>query len=368
MKKTKMIAGLLVSSALLGVTMTANVSHIKADTEASTDASLVTIDSNQMLEEQPLTVEEQATKEAENGEILGDEVPNQSSNLEEVENVISEPKAEAIPETKAEDSTLSEFTPRAVRSAEHNLDMESLPVTPELPNEKQPAYIQDTNYPGKPFQLQQSVLIKTTSVTDKKIEWEVTFKAGEWAFYESIGGYYFILPDGLKLTKLVDQSNADILNHYKSEGAGGDEYRAFENGKGEFDAQWGWSAGLMDNAIFNKWKDENRFSKIFFRDHRRDVQTITYKIETEIEKQSEKPFSLIAVIKNFNKYTHYIYGDQIASAAGLEVVAPRTEKVPKEKKAKEGKERKKDRSKKNRHSHKEHKKQHRTRELTGRKK
>ncbi|WP_153046535.1 hypothetical protein, partial [Streptococcus suis] len=90
--------------------MTANISHIKADTEASTDASLVTIDSNQMLEEQPLTVEEQATKEAENGEILDDEVPNQSSNLEEVENVISEPKAEATPETKAEDSTLSEFT------------------------------------------------------------------------------------------------------------------------------------------------------------------------------------------------------------------------------------------------------------------
>ncbi|HEL2413171.1 TPA: hypothetical protein TZW92_001735 [Streptococcus suis] len=211
-------------------------------------------------------------------------------------------------------------------------------------------------------------MIEATSVTDKKIEWKVTFKSRDWSFYESIGGYYFIIPDGLKLTKLVDQSNMDILNHYKSEGAGGDEYRAFENGKGEFDAQWGWSAGLMDNAIFNKWKEENRFSKILFRDYRRDVQTVTYKLETEIEKQSEKPFSLIAVIKNFNKYTHYIYGNQIASAAGLEVVAPRTEKVPKEKKKNEGKERKKDRSKKNRHSHKEHKKQYRTKELTGRKK
>ncbi len=164
-----MIAGLLVSSALLGATMTTNVSNIKADTEASTDASLVTIESNQTLEEQPLTVEEQATKGAENGENQDDEDPNQSANLEEIENVISEPKAEATPETKVEDSTLSEFTPRAVRSAENNLDMESLPVTPELPNEKQPAYIQDTNYPGKPFQVQQSVLIEATSVTDKKL-------------------------------------------------------------------------------------------------------------------------------------------------------------------------------------------------------
>ncbi|HEL1968126.1 TPA: hypothetical protein U1362_002237, partial [Streptococcus suis] len=65
-----------------------------------------------------------------------------------------------------------------------------------------------------------------------------------------------------------------------SEGAGGDEYRAFENGKGEFDAQWGRSAGFMDNAIFNKWKEENRFSKILFRDYRRDVQTVTYKLES----------------------------------------------------------------------------------------
>lgn len=240
----------------------------------------MTIESNQTLEEQPLTVEEQDIKGSENGENQADKVPNQSANLEEIENVISEPKAEATPEPKVEDSTLSEFTPRAVRSAENNLDMESLPVTPELPNEKQPAYIQDTNYPGKPFQIQQSVSIEATSVTDKKIEWEVTFKFRDWAFYESIGGYYFIIPDGLKLTKLVDQSNTDILNHYKSEGAGGDEYRAFENGKGEFDAQWGRSAGFMDNAIFNKWKEENRFSKILFRDYRRDVQTVTYKLES----------------------------------------------------------------------------------------
>lgn len=56
----------------------------------------------------------------------------------------------------------------------------------------------------------------------------MTFKSRDWAFYESIGGYYFIIPDGLKLTKLVDQSNTDILNHYKSEGAGGDEYRALK--------------------------------------------------------------------------------------------------------------------------------------------
>ncbi|HEL1979233.1 TPA: hypothetical protein TY295_000851 [Streptococcus suis] len=106
-----------------------------------------------------MTVEEQDIKGSENGENQADKVPNQSANLEEIENVISEPKAEATPEPKVEDSTLSEFTPRAVRSAENNLDMESLPVTPELPNEKQSAYIQDTNYLGKPFQIQQSVSI-----------------------------------------------------------------------------------------------------------------------------------------------------------------------------------------------------------------
>ncbi|HEM5269411.1 TPA: hypothetical protein U1351_001037 [Streptococcus suis] len=57
----------------------------------------MTIESNQTLEEQPLTVEEQATKGAENGGNQADKVPNQSANLEEIENVISEPKAEATP-------------------------------------------------------------------------------------------------------------------------------------------------------------------------------------------------------------------------------------------------------------------------------
>ncbi|HEM5082539.1 TPA: hypothetical protein U1340_001478 [Streptococcus suis] len=31
------------------------------------------------------------------------------------------------------------------------------------------SFDRDTNYPGKPFQIQQSVLIEATSVTDKKL-------------------------------------------------------------------------------------------------------------------------------------------------------------------------------------------------------
>ncbi|MGC4388271.1 translation initiation factor 2, partial [Streptococcus suis] len=63
--------------------------------------------------------------------------------------------------------------------------------------------IQETNYNDL---VQKSVSIEDFSTnSNNEFTWKVKFDPTHWNFKHDKGGYYFIIPEGMKLKKLVDK-------------------------------------------------------------------------------------------------------------------------------------------------------------------
>ncbi|MFI3087263.1 hypothetical protein [Streptococcus sp. 2022WUSS037] len=113
--------------------------------------------------------------------------------------------------------------------------------------------IQETNYNDL---VQKSVSIEDFSTnSNNEFTWKVKFNPTHWNFTNDKGGYYFIIPEGLKLKSITDQNGEKLLEQFPknvsdSNNNSDSRYRLFKkesdaSGDRNFESQWGWSAGRV---------------------------------------------------------------------------------------------------------------------------
>lgn len=185
--------------------------------------------------------------------------------------------------------------------------------------------IQETNHTA---QFRNSVSIAATNGTsEKEVIWKVD--STYWNFNYDKGGYYFVVPAGMKLKRITlvnGQTREELLDRFpknvNDNNGSNSSYRLFKRGENtyddrDFDSQWGWSAGRASNDKVNQWKDENVFSDIYYIDSPRHAGPVTYELEAEVTDQNKTSFPLVAVMKNFYARTSYL--SEPTSLAGLDV-------------------------------------------------
>ncbi|NQN80828.1 translation initiation factor 2 [Streptococcus suis] len=185
--------------------------------------------------------------------------------------------------------------------------------------------IQETNHTA---QFRNSVSIAATNGTsEKEVIWKVD--STYWNFNYDKGGYYFVVPAGIKLKRITlvnGQTREELLDRFpknvNDNNGSNSSYRLFKRGENtyddrDFDSQWGWSAGRASNDKVNQWKDENVFSDIYYIDSPRHAGPVTYELEAEVTDQNKTSFPLVAVMKNFYARTSYL--SEPTSLAGLDV-------------------------------------------------
>ncbi|HEL2511152.1 TPA: translation initiation factor 2 [Streptococcus suis] len=187
--------------------------------------------------------------------------------------------------------------------------------------------IQETNYNDL---VKKSVSIEDFSTnSNNEFTWKVKFDPTHWNFTNDKGGYYFIIPEGLKLKSITDQNGEKLLEQFPknvsdSNNNSDSKYRLFKkesdaSGDRNFESQWGWSAGRVGSWQVNQWKDENAFSEIYYIDKPGHSGPVTYQLSAEVTDPSKanKSFPLVAVMKNYYAKTWYL--GEPASLAGLDV-------------------------------------------------
>ncbi|AWX95625.1 translation initiation factor 2 [Streptococcus suis] len=192
--------------------------------------------------------------------------------------------------------------------------------------------IQETNYNDL---VQKSVSIEDFSTnSNNEFTWKVKFDPTHWNFTNDKGGYYFIIPEGLKLKSITDQTGKNLLEQFPkdvsdSNNNSDSKYRLFKkesnaSGDRNFESQWGWSAGRVGSGQVNQWKDRNLFSEIYYIDKPGHSGPVTYQLSAEVTnpQNTNTSFPLVAVMKNYYAKTWYL--GEPASLAGREVtIEPR---------------------------------------------
>ncbi|HEM3600945.1 TPA: translation initiation factor 2 [Streptococcus suis] len=192
--------------------------------------------------------------------------------------------------------------------------------------------IQETNYNDL---VKKSVSIEDFSTnSNNEFTWKVKFDPTHWNFTNDKGGYYFIIPEGLKLKSITDQNGEKLLEQFPknvsdSNNNSDSKYRLFKkesdaSGDRNFESQWGWSAGRVGSGQVNQWKDRNLFSEIYYIDKPGHSGPVTYQLSAEVTnpQNTNTSFPLVAVMKNYYAKTWYL--GEPASLAGREVtIEPR---------------------------------------------
>ncbi|HEM3488609.1 TPA: translation initiation factor 2 [Streptococcus suis] len=187
--------------------------------------------------------------------------------------------------------------------------------------------IQETNYNES---VKKSVSIEDFSTnSNNEFTWKVKFDPTHWNFTNDKGGYYFIIPEGLKLKSITDQTGKNLLEQFPkdvsdSNNNSDSKYRLFKkesnaSGDRNFESQWGWSAGRVGSGQVNQWKDRNLFSEIYYIDKPGHSGPVTYQLSAEVinPQNTNTSFPLVAVMKNYYAKTWYL--GEPASLAGREV-------------------------------------------------
>lgn len=170
----------------------------------------------------------------------------------------------------------------------------------------------------------------STGSTEKEVTWTVTFDTSKWNLNHAKGGYYFIVPEGMKLKKIVDKkTNSDILSQFpkdvnEDKNGSNAQYRFFKKGVStywdrDFDSQWGWSVGRVGGDKVWQWKNAGSFSEIYYIDNPRHNDKVSYEFTAEVDVEKRTSFPLVAVMKNFDAKTSYL--GEVASLAGVELTA-----------------------------------------------
>ncbi|MEG3246790.1 LPXTG cell wall anchor domain-containing protein [Streptococcus suis] len=317
MSKQKVVSSLLLSTVVLGGLAFYSTTTVKAE---SLETDVTSVSSGDV-------VEKPVVSDGGESDFLAEE--------EELEEVTEPSSPEAL------------LQPRAVMSDSGSNDTEEIPVNDEPSDytvekvvKQKPELIQTSNVDSKATgddqaKIRASVSIESLQAERNKIRWQVTFDTGAWSFDKSPGGFYFVLPEGLELTEIIDNDHgrSNIINDFPTDindpkNDGGQKYRFFnkEENSDSFNNQWGWSAGQAPNEMINNWKTGNRFSKIYFIDKITDTRQVTYTLTASVTDSNQKSFPLVAVMKSF-WYTNS-QGTQITSLAGREITLEKEKPLP----------------------------------------
>ncbi|HEM3697844.1 TPA: LPXTG cell wall anchor domain-containing protein [Streptococcus suis] len=311
MSKQKVISGLLLSTAVLGGLLLYPTSLVKAEGTELTEVA-VTEAPKSNSEEISVTSENSPSPVLEEAVMVADNNPstNADSSLKEEEDKKENVDLELV--SNEELVSLSE--------SKNVVEGEEAPLNDEE------GLIQGTNFSGNDQgdYYKKSVSIEPVKVDNNEATWKVTFDTKNWSFDRGRGGYYFILPKSLQVTKIVDDKNTDILNKFpkmvnSSNNFSSDSYRFFskeEKGSGDsdFHAQWEWSVGNVRGKL-SDWRNES--SKIYFlKAPSSHTDKVTYELTAKIENTNVKTLPVIAVMKYFG------FLSEVVSAAGIRMVVP----------------------------------------------
>ncbi|HEM3590702.1 TPA: InlB B-repeat-containing protein, partial [Streptococcus suis] len=320
MSKQKVVSSLLLSTVVLGglafyptTTVKAEVLEPDVTSVNASDATNIPVVSNE--------------------EELEDDIASEEELNEQAEEVTKPSSPEAL------------LQPRAMMSDSTNSDMEEIPVDDSV-SEKiaDTPLIQTSNVDSKAkgddqAKIRASVSVEPLKVEKNKLEWQVTFDTEAWSFDKSPGGFYFVLPEGLELTEIIDNDHgsSNIINDFPTDvnapkNDGGQKYRFFSKEEKRqddknFDSQWGWSAEQANpDVTVQKWKSEGRFSKIYFIDKITDTTRVTYTLTARITDSNQKSFPVAAVMKTFG-YTNWS-GVQFTSLGAREILLETPKETP----------------------------------------
>ncbi|NRG60765.1 LPXTG cell wall anchor domain-containing protein [Streptococcus suis] len=306
MSKQKVVSSLLLSTVVLGGLAFYSTTTVKAE---SLETDVTSVSSGDV-------VEKPVVSDGGESDFLAEEELEDDETLEEELNE----KAEEVTEPSSPEALLQ---PRAVMSDSGSNDTEEIPVNDEPSDytvekvvKQKPELIQTSNvdyWNGDAQQrekLKKSVSVELLNAEEDQIQWKVTFDTSEWSFNVNHGGIYFILPNGLDLTRIVDNNQHDITDSFPTnindpKNSGQEKYRFFSSKQGldnenGFNSQWNWSAGQANPSdTVNSWKSSNRLSKIYFINQITDITKLTYTLTAKVTEPNQKSFPLVAVMKSF---------------------------------------------------------------------
>ncbi|WP_029694628.1 LPXTG cell wall anchor domain-containing protein [Streptococcus suis] len=318
MSKQKVVTNLLLSTAVLGGFLICHAPSVSAETgnlqEIPTESATVSSENQTATAVDGISPTDNQLPMSEEGDKQAPEeklVSSDSTREESATQVATDPDApsQSLSVSGAEISTADSN----IQQAEEKLIQES-------------NYYRFDTHQGE--QIRKAVSIEKISADNDEIKWKVTFDRKNWTFSGEGSGYYFILPKGLQLTKIIDsQSEEDIFNKFPKDvnseaNSGGQPYRFFSreknanNDERSFESQWGWSVGRVGGEL-EKWKEES--SSIYFLQVQRDSvakEKATYELTAQVTNREMQTFPVLAVVKNF-KERIFFSRDEITSAAGL---------------------------------------------------
>ncbi|HFI0400986.1 TPA: InlB B-repeat-containing protein [Streptococcus suis] len=320
MSKQKVVSSLLLSTVVLGGLAFYPTTTVKAEVLEPDVTSVNVSDATNI----PVVSNE---------EELEDDIASEEELNEQAEEVTKPSSPEALLQL------------RAMMSDSTNSDMEEIPVDDSV-SEKiaDTPLIQTSNVDSKAkgddqAKIRASVSVEPLKVEKNKLEWQVTFDTEAWSFDKSPGGFYFVLPEGLELTEIIDNDHgsSNIINDFPTDvnapkNDGGQKYRFFSKEEKRqddknFDSQWGWSAEQANpDVTVQKWKSEGRFSKIYFIDKITDTTRVTYTLTARITDSNPKSFPVAAVMKTFG-YTNWS-GVQFTSLGAREILLETPKETP----------------------------------------
>ncbi|HHT7816290.1 TPA: LPXTG cell wall anchor domain-containing protein [Streptococcus suis] len=318
MSKQKVVTNLLLSTAVLGGFLICHVPSVSAETgnlqEIPTESATVSSENQTATAVDGISPTDNQLPMSEEGDEQAPEeklVSSDSTREESAAQVATDPDtpSQSLNVSEAEISTADSN----IQQAEEKLIQES-------------NYYRFDTHQGE--QIRNAVSIEKISADTNEIKWKVTFDRKNWVFKGEGSGYYFILPKGLQLTKIIDkQSEEDIFDKFPTEVDGDanserQPYRFFSREKNardserSFESQWGWSVGRVGGEL-EKWKEES--SSIYFLQVQRDSvvkEKATYELTARVTNREMQTFPVLAVVKNF-KERIFFSRDEITSAAGL---------------------------------------------------
>ncbi|HEM5941848.1 TPA: cell surface protein, partial [Streptococcus suis] len=326
MSKQKVVSSLLLSTVVLGGLAFYSTTTVKAE---SLESDVTSVSSSDVVEKPVVSNEEESDFLAEE-ELEDDETLEEELN-EKAEEVTEPSSPELIPQ------------PRAVMSNSGSNDMEEIPVDDsDSVSEKiaESKLIQTSNVDSKAgnnqAKIKASVSVEPLKVEQNKLEWQVTFDTSAWSFDRERGGFYFVLPEGLELTGIIDNNHgkSNIIREFPTdvnarENDGGRKYRFFnkEQNSTSFNEQWGWSVGqAAPDATVNSWKSGNRFSNIYFIDQIADTTPVTYTLTAKVTAPGQKSFPLMAVMKSFGYKNHSL--TEFTSLGAREIILEKEKPLP----------------------------------------
>ncbi|CYV70261.1 LPXTG cell wall anchor domain-containing protein [Streptococcus suis] len=318
MSKQKVVTNLLLSTAVLGGFLICHVPSVSAETgnlqEIPTESATVSSENQTATAVDGISPTDNQLPTSEEGDEQAPEEKLVSSDSTREE---SATQVATDPDTPSQSLNVSE---PEISTADSNIQ------------QAEEKLIQESNYyrfdTHQGEQIRNAVSIEKISADNNEIKWKVTFDRKNWTFSGEGSGYYFILPKGLQLTKIIDsQSEEDIFNKFPKDvnseaNSGGQPYRFFSreknanNDERSFESQWGWSVGRVGGEL-EKWKEES--SSIYFLQVQRDSvakEKATYELTAQVTNREMQTFPVLAVVKNF-KERIFFSRDEITSAAGL---------------------------------------------------